>query len=425
MSRIDRTRPTPTAGAARVRFDRHELAGGLGDAGLLIPLAVAMVTLNGISATAAFGLVGLAYAGTALYFRVPVPVQPLKAFAAAAIALDLGPETIAAGALLMAAAMAILAPTGLATWLAERFPLILVRGIQASVALLLAKAAVELAERGNWDGLPPVAPEVGLLTAVAACAVLLVSRRSQALPGSLLVLGGGIVAGLAVAGIPSGIDLGPGPVAVSVPDLDTFGVALTSLVIAQLPLTFGNSIVATADAEQSYFGDRARRVRPSRLAASIGACNLTAGLTGGLPLCHGAGGVTAHYKLGARTAGATLSAGAIFLALALAVGDSLPALLLVLMPGALAGMLLFVAIQHALLAASLDRLGDRLITAGVAAVTLASGNLAVGFAAGAAALGIRAALGARRRSRATFGTSVVVNVPFDQRRKEAVRDEGG
>jgi SulP family sulfate permease len=380
----------------RLRFDRHELAGGLGDAGLLIPLAVAMITLNGINATAAFVLVGAAYVGTALYFRVPVPVQPLKAFAAAAIALDLGPEVIAAGALLMAAAMALLAASGLAGWLAARFPLVLVRGIQAAVALLLAKAAIELAERGNWEGLPAIAPVASVAMAIAACLVLLAARRSQLFPGSLVVLGAGVIVGLAVGGIPAGIDLGPEPVTLAVPDGAAFGTALTALVIAQLPLTFGNSIVATADAERNYFGARASRVRPNRLAASIGTWNLAAGLAGGLPMCHGAGGVTAHYKLGARTAAATLSAGVIFAALGLALGDSLPALLQVLAPGALAGMLLFVAIQHALLAASLERASERLIAAGVGAVTVATGNLAIGFGVGAFALIVRGAW--RRRA---------------------------
>lgn len=377
--------------SGRPRFDRHELAGGLGDAGLLIPLAVAMITLNGINATAAFVLVGLAYAGTALYFRVPIPVQPLKAFAAAAIALDLGAETIAAGALLMAVAMALLSASGLAGWLAARFPLVLVRGIQAAVALLLAKAAIELAERGNWEGLPAIAPAASLALAVVACVLLFTTRRTSRLPGTLVVLAAGIVVGLAVGGVPSGIHLGPEAVTVSLPDSEAFATALTALVIAQLPLTFGNSIVATADAERAYFGARARRVRPNRLAASIGTWNLAAGLAGGLPMCHGAGGVTAHYKLGARTAGATLSAGVLFCVLGLALGDSLPALLQILAPGALAGMLLYVAIQHALLAASLERTADRVIAAGVGAVTIASGNLAIGFAAGVVALGARAA----------------------------------
>lgn len=364
------------------RFDRRELAGGLGDAGLLIPLAVAMITLNGLNATAAFAVVGIAYIATALYFQVPVPVQPLKAFAAAAVALGLDAEVIAAGALLMSAAMAILVVTGAATWLARRFPLVLVRGIQAAVALLLAKAAIELASRGNWDGLPAITPAVGFATTLAALAVLFLARDSWRLPGSLIVLAAGFGAGLAIDGVPSGLELGPQPLGFAVPDPGAFGTALTALVIAQLPLTFGNSIVATADAERSYFGARAARVQPRRLAASIGIWNLGAGLLGALPLCHGAGGVTAHYRLGARTAGSTVAAGTLFLALALAFGGSLPVVLQLLVPGALAGMLAFVAIQHGMLAMRLESTADRWIAGVVGATTLLSGNLAVGFAVG-------------------------------------------
>lgn len=369
-----------------LRFDRRELAGGLGDAGLFIPIAVALIAVNGLSATAVFAGAGLAYVATALYFRVPVPVQPLKAFAAAAIALRLDAEVLAAGALLMAAAMAFLAATGLAGRLAERFPVVLVRGIQASVALLLVKAAVELAERGNWDGLPAVAPAASLAVAAGACVLLITLGRHATLPGTLLVIGGGVAAGIAVAGGVPEVGLGPQPVALSVPDGGAFATALTALVIAQLPLTFGNSVVATADAERGYFGERAARVRPDRLAASIGAANLAAGVTSGLPVCHGAGGVTAHARLGARTAGATLSVGALYLTLGLAFGASLPALLQLLLPGALAGMLLFTAIEHGLLAARLERLPERVLAAGVGVVTLASGNLAIGFAAGVTVL---------------------------------------
>jgi hypothetical protein len=371
-----------------VRGALGELSGGLGDTGLFIPIAVAMIALNGLNATAVFVVTGLVYAGTALYFRVPVPVQPLKAFAAAAIALHLSAETLAAGALLMAAAMAALATWNLADRLAERFPLVLVRGIQASVALLLAKAAVDLAEQGNWPGLPQLSPALGVAMAVAACGLLFACRRLS-LPGSLLVLGAGAAVGIAVGGLPE-LHAGPQPMSLSVPGAGAFAVALTSLVIAQLPLTFGNAVVATADAERSYFGARARRVRPARLAASIGFANVFAGLSGALPLCHGAGGVTAHYKLGARTAVSTLAAGSLFVALGLGLGSSLPTLLRVLAPGALAGMLAFVAIQHGVLAGQLERLDDRLIAAGIGLITLLSGNLAIGFAAGVAVVSGRA-----------------------------------
>lgn len=384
----------------------RELSGGLGDSGLLIPIAIALITLNGLSATAVFCGVGIAYVATALYFRVPVPVQPLKAFAAAAIALELDAATLAAGALLMSATMAGLALTGMASWLSARFPLVLVRGIQASVALLLAKAAIDLAERGNWAGLPAIEPAASTALALVACAFLLLAQRTV-LPGALIVLAAGAAVGLAVGGVPSGLGLGPEPISLSIPEAGVFATALTTLVVAQIPLTFGNSVVATADAERSYFGEAAQRVTPTRLAGSIGLWNLGAGVTGGLPVCHGAGGVTAHYKLGARTAAATVTAGSLFIGAGLLFGDSLPALLMTLAPGALAGMLLFVAIQHAVLAGTLERTADRVLAAFVGVVTLASGNLAIGFGAGVAILaarrawrwgsGLRIGLGGQRR----------------------------
>lgn len=372
----------------------RELSGGFGDVGMLIPLAVAMVAVNGLNATAVFGGVGLLYMATALFFRVPVAVQPLKAFAAAAIALGLDAATIAAGALMMSAVMGPLAAFGLADRVAARFPLVLVRGIQAGVALLLAKAAIELAEKGNWPGLAPIDPSLSLGIAAAACALLFACRRSGWMPGSLIVLAGGIAIGLVAGGLPQGLEMGPGPVGLSIPTDADWGTALTALLLAQLPLTFGNSVVATADVERAYFGSRARRVTPNRLAGSISAANLLAGLTAGLPPCHGAGGVTAHYKLGARTFWATFAAGATFLVLALAAGSSLPVLLTVPAPGALAGMLLFVGIQHALLAASLERADDRLIAATVGVVTLLSGNLGIGFLVGVGMVAMRA--GVRR-----------------------------
>jgi hypothetical protein len=173
-----------------------ELAGGLGDAGLFLPIAIAMVTLNGLGATAVFAGTGLVYVATALAFRVPIPVQPLKAFAASAIALGLSANVLVAG------------PgdvgcdgrprvTGAADWLAKRFSLVLIRGIQAAVALLLARAAIELAAKGNWSGLPAIDPSASIALAAIACAVLFV-LRDRRVPGTLLVLGAGEAVGLIV-----------------------------------------------------------------------------------------------------------------------------------------------------------------------------------------------------------------------------------
>jgi SulP family sulfate permease len=151
-------------------------------------------------------------------------------------------------------------------------------------------------------------------------------------------------------------------------------------VLPQLPLSLGNSVYATEDVVASYYGAAARRVTAKRLLVSLGLMNLAAAAAGGMPLCHGAGGATAHYRLGARTAGATLLAAALFAALAAAAAFGVSPLLV---PGAvLAGMLLFVGIEHCLLIADLVTVDEIACALLVAGLGLAVNNLAVGFVAG-------------------------------------------
>src|SRR5205807_6579304 len=99
-----------------------------------------------------------------------------------------------------------------------------------------------------------------------------------------------------------------GPSQVRVPHLSgaAFAAAAVALVLPQVPLSFANSCLATADTARTYFGDAARRVRPGRLATTIGVANLFAGSISGMPVCHGAGGMTAHRTFGARTGGAPI-----------------------------------------------------------------------------------------------------------------------
>ena len=74
---------------------------------------------------------------------------------------------------------------------------------------------------------------------------------------------------------------------------------ILALVLPQLALTSANSILGTRDVARRYFGERANRVTVRRLLASIGAGNILFSAVGGLPFCHGSGGVTAHVRGGA------------------------------------------------------------------------------------------------------------------------------
>jgi hypothetical protein len=72
--------PTPEQDLGWLRFDRAELAGAVADLGVMVPIAVALIVKNGLSATAVLLPAGLLYVAAGLLYRVPVPVQPLKAF---------------------------------------------------------------------------------------------------------------------------------------------------------------------------------------------------------------------------------------------------------------------------------------------------------------------------------------------------------
>ena len=119
---IERGRPRSLSFVARRLLDRREVAGALADLGVLVPIAVVLIVSNGLSATAALLPAGLLYLVAALAYGLPIPVQPLKAFGAIAIAKGLGVDVIAGGAMLMGVVFLALARTGALDLAARAFP---------------------------------------------------------------------------------------------------------------------------------------------------------------------------------------------------------------------------------------------------------------------------------------------------------------
>jgi sulfate permease, SulP family len=350
-----------------VRFDRRELSGAVADLGVLVPIAVALIVKNGLSPTAVLLPAALLYITVSFVYRLPVPVQPLKALGAIAIAKGLGSNEIAAAALLLGSIFLVLGQTGALDLAARAFPRALIRGVQLTVGLLFLKIAWGLVAD------PPksfrhFAPPSGWAIPLAAAGVFAaLSLRRH--PISLLLVGTGAVVMLARAGGDGAL----GPSSLSFPSFGggTFWTAFTVLVLPQLPLSFANSCLATADAARVYFRDEeAERVRPGRLASTLGAANLFSGAISGMPVCHGAGGMTAHVAFGARTGGAPLAIGAGIVALALGAGSGLAALLPAFPLPILAALLATAGLLHIALLRDLR---------GAAAWALALGVGVVGF----------------------------------------------
>jgi len=333
---------------------QRELSGAVADLGVLVPIAVALIVKNGLSATAVLLPAGLLYVVVALVYRLPVAVQPLKAVGAIAIAQGLGADEIAAAALMIGAVFVVLGGTGLIDHLGRAFPRALIRGVQLTVGLLFLKVAWGLVES------PPssfsthaLAPEWAVPLGAAVVVVAFLFRRR---PVALAL----VAVGVLVMFVDSGRVPSFGPSAFELPSLSaaTFAAAFTALVIPQLPLTFANSCLAPADAARTYFGERALRIRPGRLALTLGTANLFSGSIAGMPVCHGAGGLTAHYAFGARTALAPLAMGSALVVVALGLGSALAVLLTAFPLPILAGLLATAGLLHIGLLRDLRRLRE-------------------------------------------------------------------
>ena len=321
---------------------QRELSGAVADLGVLVPIAVALIVTNGLSATAVLLPAGLLYVVVALVYRLPVAVQPLKAVGAIAIASGLGADEIAAAALMIGGIFVALGAAGLIDHLGRAFPRALIRGVQLTVGLLFLKVAWGLVAHppSSFEGYA-LAPEWAVPLGAAVVASALVFRHR---PIALAL----VAVGVAVMLVESGEVPSFGPSALEVPSLSaaTFVAAFTALVIPQLPLTFANSCLAPADAARTYFGARAGRITPGRLALTLGSANVFSGAIAGMPVCHGAGGLTAHYAFGARTGRAPLAMGCALLVVALAVGSGLAVVLTAFPLPILAGLLATAGLLH-------------------------------------------------------------------------------
>ena len=371
------------------RFDRMEAAGSLGNLGTLLPLAVGMIVLNGLSATNVFLLVGLFSILSGVYFRIPAAVEPMKAIGAYAIAVGLSPLEIQAACLWMGGILLLLGGTGFIQVIQRLTPKSAIRGVQLVVGVvLLTKGLALIVEPDVHMRLRdvlgvPLGPLIGALGLIVTL-LLLDNRR---VPAAMVVLILGIGLGLLVgkpfeAGVASGAPvfaLGP----YGWPSPDVFWWVLPVLVLPQLPVTVGNAILSNVELSHEYFPEKSGRVTNRSVSISMGLANCAAFLLGGMPMCHGAGGLAAHYRFGARTAGSNIIIGGTFVVLALSLREKLLGVLN-LIPDAMLGVLLvFAGIQLALMIRDLVDRRDLFVALFMLGLGLVL-NLAVAFLAGVA-----------------------------------------
>lgn len=294
---------------AWIRFDRNELAGSFGDIGTDLPLIVGMVLASGLDAASVFVVFGLLQIATGLVYGLPMPLQPLKAMAVLVITQRIAGDTLFGAGLAVGAAMLVLTLSGALGALARFIPRCAVRGIQFGLGLSLASLALQ-------DYVRSLGFE-GYVLAATGFLVMLCLWGNRRFPGGLLV----ILIGAAYAAV-FRLDLSAIGAAVSInlPRLHTPGwsdvwTGFLVLALPQLPLSLSNAVIATNQTLGDLFPQRRVSVRKIGLTYSI--INLTVPWLGGIPVCHGCGGLAGHYAFGARTGGSVVIYGSMYVLIGL------------------------------------------------------------------------------------------------------------
>ena len=381
------------------KFNRMEVAGSLGDLGTLLPISIGMILINGLSPIGVFLTIGLFYIISGLYFRITVPVQPMKVIGAYAITTALTQTQITASVGLMGIFLLFIGSTNIITVLGRYIQKPVVRGVQLTTGTLLMAEGVRLMIGTSkfqvihnafepymviqkMAGIP-----VGIFIGIMGVILTFMLLENKKFPAGLVVILGGAVLGL-IFGTHEGFDKLklsvnlPGFLPFGIPSGADFTFALFALVLPQLPMTLGNAVVADADLAKEYFGDDANSTYRS-LTISMALANIFCFFMGGMPLCHGAGGLAAHYRFGARTAGSNIIIGVLFLFLAVFLGVHSLSIIYLIPMAVLGVLLLFAGSQLTLTIIDLKERRDFFVALLILGITLAS-NLAVGFMAGIA-----------------------------------------
>jgi SulP family sulfate permease len=383
-----------------IKFNRMELAGSLGDLGTILPLAIGMILINGLNPTGLIMSVGLFYVFSGLYFKVTCPVEPMKVIGAYAVATGITATQIQSSCLLVFLFLIIIGGTGAINLAGRYIPKPVIRGVQLSTGVLLVSQGVHLMlGTSRFQELSQAAEPylsvqtmgwlpIGLIIGIVLGLLTLFLLENRRLPAALVVLGTGLLIGIVLG---TGEGLHQMQIGVYLPKLFPYGFpsstdfsfALLVLVLPQMPMTLGNAVIANADLSIQYFPQDGRRVTHRALCISMALGNLLSFILGGMPMCHGAGGLASRYRFGARTAGSNLIIGAIFLLMALFLGFHSMAVIYMLPMAALGVLLIFAGAQLTLPLLDMQTRKDLFVPILILGTTIAS-NLAAGFLTGIA-----------------------------------------
>ncbi len=343
-------------------FNLRELAGSMGDFGTLLPLAIGYFVVNGLNPAGLLVMMGLANIVTGIVYRLPMPIEPMKVLAVTAIAQKWPPSLVYASGFGQGIIWLILSFTGLIQKIAAITPRSVVRGIQVALGIMLAIEGFKMVSTG-W------------ILGIVSIVIVILLRKSRYAPAAIVLMVLGIVMVSLQGELQGVIRFG-----FTLPPLTVFhpieiwkGFILAGF--AQIALTATNAVIATSALIKDYWPDKP--VPEKKLALNMGIMNVVVPFFGGMPMCHGAGGLAGQYYFGARTGGTNIIEGTIEISLGLFLAGSIATLFSLFPKSIIGAMMLLVGIQLTTFAKDIKR-GEIPIIVIIVALSLVT-NMAIGF----------------------------------------------
>lgn len=265
-----------------------EISAAFADLGTFLPLVLGLVVIAGVDPVGLLFGFGLFALMSAWVYQRPVPVQPMKAVAAMAIAGLISADTLIATGLLIGVFLIAISQTGVIGFLKRCIPNTVLYGMRLALGVSLILTTLSFGSIEYGPTLILLLALIGLqLTALRGVSCL------------LLLVGGFVWLGI----LPESSTWAPewALPSWSIPAWAAIQASMTDALLPQIALTLTNALILTAVIAKEYFPDDPRVHTESRYALTSGIANVVLAPLGAIPMCHGAGGLAAHYAMGART----------------------------------------------------------------------------------------------------------------------------
>ena len=372
---------TSTLNTGNQRSILQEASGACGDLGTFIPHVIGVMTVAGLAPAGVLFGFGAFLISTGLFYGLPLPVQPMKAVSAVILTGGLRPGEVAAAGIMIGVILLVLGITGWIGRLARVIPQSVSAGLQLGLGLLMGVLGLKLMLETPWIGFPALAA-LFLLVRIPRC------------PAAPIVLAAAALLGWMTTStvMPAEVAVTPSIPHLVIPKWAEVWRSLEIAVLPQLSLTLTNAVIVTASLSRELFPATGSVASERNLALSSGLANVLLCPFGAMPMCHGAGGLQAQYRFGARTGLAPIIFGVVVLVLAVGFANHAAALFAVIPIGAVGALLILAGTDLAISRRLFDGKPSCLPVIGITALVTLTVNPALGLVLGWIAELVRAAI---------------------------------